>query len=168
MARLDINKNGIISREDYEIMSERLSKYSNLTEKQAKEVHDALMSVADSINLKPGIEHKLEEYAPKLSQMMLSKAPKERDISTHRTHSSLFDAIDTNKDGHISVKEYTIYLKVIAPDVTEDEAKHAFDVIDQDKNGEISREELIEAAKDFLFGVEETEISKVFFGKLLD
>ncbi len=48
-------------------------------------------------------------------------------------------------------------MKVVAPDVTEDEAKHAFDVIDADKNGEISREEIFKAATDFFFGVEETE-----------
>ncbi len=34
--RLDINKNGFISREDYKIMSKRLTKYSNVTEEQAK------------------------------------------------------------------------------------------------------------------------------------
>jgi hypothetical protein len=40
-------------------------------------------------------------------------------------------------------------------------------VIDSNKNGEISREEFIAAAFDFIHGFEETEISKVFFGRLL-
>ncbi len=126
------------------------------------------MSVADIINLKPGVEHKLEEYVPKLSQALLSIKPEEQDTFLKGSHNPLFDAIDTDKDGHISVKEFTIYLKVVAPDVTEDEAKHAFEVIDKDKNREISREEFFAAAKDFFYGVEETEVSRVFWGKLLD
>ena len=80
----------------------------------------------------------------------------------------LFDAIDTNKDGHISVEEFKVYLTLIAPGVEEDEIVHSFDVIDADKNGEISREEFLAAAQDFLLGVEETELSKAFLGPLLD
>ncbi len=80
----------------------------------------------------------------------------------------MFDGIDTNGDGHISVEEFKVYLKVVAPDLTEDQAKHSFDVIDADKNGEISREEFLAAAKDFFCGVEETELAAAFMGKLVD
>lgn len=84
----------------------------------------------------------------------------------HKSHDPLFDAINTNGDGHISVQEFTIYLKVVAPDVTGDEAEHAFSVIDADKNGEISREEFLAAATDFFYEVKETEAANVFMGKL--
>jgi Ca2+-binding EF-hand superfamily protein len=80
----------------------------------------------------------------------------------------LFDAVDTNKDGHISLSEFKIYLNILVPDIEEDMIAHSFNTIDTDKNGEISREEFLAAAHDFLQGVEETEISKVFFGPLLD
>ena len=51
---------------------------------------------------------------------------------------------------------------------SEEEIIHSFSTIDANKDGEISREEFLAAAEDFLLGVEETELSKVFFGKLLD
>ncbi len=118
------------------------------------------MTVADAINLKPDVKYGLKEYAPMLSQALLSKTIEERDtLIKYNSHSTLYDVIDTNGDGHVSVEEFKVYLKVVAPDVTEDEAKHAFDVIDAvidaDKNGEISREEFFKAATDFFFGVEE-------------
>ncbi len=84
------------------------------------------------------------------------------------SHNALFDVIDTNGDGHISVEEFKVYLKVVAPDVTEDEAKHAFDVIDADKNGKISWEEFLAAVEEFFCGVEETELAAAFMGKLVD
>ena len=49
----------------------------------------------------------------------------------------------------------------------EDKIVHSFDTIDTDKDGKISREEFLAAANDFIQGVEETEVSKVFFGPLL-
>ena len=40
--------------------------------------------------------------------------------------------------------------------------------IDTDKNGEISREEFLTASDDFYNGVDETEVSRVFLGRLED
>ena len=44
---------------------------------------------------------------------------------------------------------------------------HSFNVIDSDGNGMISREEFLAAAFDFMFGLEETEVSNAFLGHLL-
>ena len=56
----------------------------------------------------------------------------------------------------------------MVPNTSESAIIHSFNTIDTDKNGEISREEFLAAAEDFLLGVEETEVSKVFFGELLN
>ena len=60
------------------------------------------------------------------------------------------------------------FYKVIAQEMSEAEVMHAFVLLDTTKDRKISREEFTTAAEDFLFGVEETEISKLFFGPLLD
>ena len=110
----------------------------------------------------------LEEAAKKASESLLSMSPAERKALVNDSHSMLFDAIDTNKDGHISVQEFKVYFSVIASAISEAEVVHSFNAIDTNKNGEISCEEFLTAAEDFLMGVEETELSKVFFGRLLD
>ena len=84
----------------------------------------------------------------------------------HSIHDPLFDAIDTNKDGYIPVEEFKVYFHVVAPCTTEAEITLSFNTIDANKDGKISREDFMAAAEDFLFGVEETEISKVFLGYL--
>lgn len=168
MTRLDINKDGYISRDDYELMSKKLSEHSGMTKKQAESVYKEFMRVADSLNLKPGLKIPLKEAAQNASKVILSMEPKERKTKLHANHGMLFDAIDTNKDGHISQEEFKIYFQVIAPDISEAEVAHSFETIDANKNGEISREEFVTAAEDFMCGVEETDLSKVFFGHLLD
>ncbi|XP_064399153.1 luciferin-binding protein-like [Halichondria panicea] len=167
-ARLDINKDGFISREDYEIMSKRLAEYSKVTEEQAKKIRDSVLAVADSIKLTGDTKYPVEQFAMKISQTILGNTGEKNQTDLHTSHNALFDVIDTNGDGHISVEEFKVYLKVVAPGVTEDQDKHAFDVIDADKNGEISREEFLAAAEDFFIGVEETELAAAFMGKLVD
>ena len=167
-ARLDINKDGFISREDYEIMSKRLTEYSKVTEEQAKKICDAVLVIADSIKLTGDTKYPVEQFAAKISQAILGNTPEKNRGGLQNSHNALFDVIDTNGDGHISVEEFKVYLKVVAPDVTEDQAKHAFDVIDANKNGEISREEFLAAAEEFFCGVEETELAAAFMGKLVD
>ena len=51
--------------------------------------------------------------------------------------------------------------------MAEAEVLHAFEMADTGKDGKINRKEFIAGAEDFLFGVEETELSKIFFGPLL-
>ncbi len=168
VARLDVNKTGVITRENFKTASSRLLKYSNLTEEQAQNVHDGSMKVADLLDLKQDKQFENSAFAIKASDIHLSMTEEEAVGMIECGHGAVYDAINTNNDGHISVKEFSIYLNVVAPDITEKEVRDAFDVIDEDKNGEISREEFLEAAKDFFFGVEETKVSRVFWGKLLD
>ena len=168
MKRLDINEDGHISREDFELMGKKLAEHSGMTEEQAETSIKEFLKVADMINLKPGVKTPLEEAAKNANEWYLSMPPEKKLALVNGVHNLLFDAIDTNKDGHISMEEFKVYLNLIAPGVTEDEIAHSFDTIDTNKNGEISREEFLAAAQDFLIGVNETELSEVFLGRLLD
>ena len=169
MFRMDMNKDGFISHEDFELMGIKLAEHSGMTGEQAEAAKKQFLKIADMANLKPGVKTPLEEAAKKANEALLtSMTARERTALISDTHDLLFDAIDTNNDGHISLSEFKVYLNIIAPDIEEDKIVHSFDTIDTDKNGEISREEFLAAANDFLQGVEETELSKVFFGPLLD
>ena len=61
-----------------------------------------------------------------------------------------------------------MYYQIKAPETSDAAIIHTFNIIDSNKDGKISRQEFLNAAEDFMFGVEETEISKAFVGKLLD
>ena len=165
--RLDVNHDGFISWEDFQLMGNKLLEYSNMDEEHLELTRKAFTFVADSIGLIPGAKIPVEEAAKVASKNMMSMTPEKQMIVLHSGHNALFDALDINKDGHISPEEFKIYFQVIAPEISEAEIIHSFNTIDQNKNGEISREEFLKAAFDFMFGVEETEISKVFFGQLL-
>ena len=168
MSRLDINKDGYISREDFELMGKKVAEHSEMKGEQAEATKNTFLKIADVLNLKSGVKIPLEEAAKKANESLWLVSLAERDAVLRDTHNLLFDAIDTDKNGHISAKEFKVYMSIFAPGTTEAEIDHSFDTIDTNKDGKISREEFIAAAEDFILGVEETEVSKVFLGRLLD
>ncbi|CAB3988635.1 sarcoplasmic calcium-binding [Paramuricea clavata] len=165
--RLDLNHDGFISRDDYELMAKKLKEYGKLNAEDAESTRNAFMTVADRLDLKPGVKISVEEAAQKANRELSVMAQEKSKASLKKTHDPIFDALDLDKNGHISLDEFKVYFQIVAPDISEDEMKHSFNVIDSNKNGKISREEFIAAAFDFIHGFEETEISKVFFGRLL-
>ena len=165
--RLDLNHDGFISREDYELMATKLQEYGRLDEKGAELACNAFTNAADALGLNAGVKISVEEAARNANQKLLTMEVSKRQTMLTTTHNPIFDAVDLNKDGHISLDEFKIYFQIIAPDISDAEIIHSFNTIDEDKNGEISRDEFIAAAFDFLHGYEETEISKAFLGRLL-
>ena len=47
MSRLDINKDGYISHEDFELMGEKLAEHSGMTKEQAESTTREFLKVAD-------------------------------------------------------------------------------------------------------------------------
>jgi Ca2+-binding EF-hand superfamily protein len=164
--RLDLNHDGFISREDYELMGTKLQEYGKLDEEKAERTRNAFISIADRMGLKPGVKIPAEEAAQKASKGFLSTTP-EQQLASTKTFYLIFEALDLNNDGSISLEEFKVYFQIIAPDLSVADVTHTFNMIDSDRNGEISREEFVAASFDFAHGIEETEISKVFFGPLM-
>jgi Ca2+-binding EF-hand superfamily protein len=162
LQRLDINQDGYISREDFELMGKRLIEYSSdITKEKSETILATFATIPDLIGLKPGVKIPLEEMAKIGSDTLLSgKKPP-------GVHDMLFDCIDTNNNGTISIEEYKVYFQVIGPNISDEEMKHSFNTIDSNGDGVISRDEFLAAAEDFFYGVEETELSNVFYGKLV-
>ena len=168
MSTLDINKDGHISHEDYELMGKKLVEHCQMTGEQAEATKKEFAKFAEMLSLKPGEKISVEEAAKKVSEIIMASTPTHNKALFDKSHNMLFDAIDTNKNGQISVKEFKEYFKLTAPGVSEAEVAHSFNTIDTNKDGVISREEFMAAAEDFFCGVEETELSKIFLGHLVD
>lgn len=82
------------------------------------------------------------------------------------TH-ALFNVLDRDKDGYLSLNEYKAYLVAFAfikgSAEDEEEAQAAFDLIDKDKNGKLDKKEFASACVKFWSKV--TEDTEGLFGK---
>jgi Ca2+-binding EF-hand superfamily protein len=69
--RLDLNHDGFISREDYELMATKVQECGKLNAEDAESTRNAIMTVADAFDLKPGVKIPVEEEARKTNPRIL-------------------------------------------------------------------------------------------------
>jgi hypothetical protein len=91
--RLDVNKDGFISWEDFECMASKLIEYSKMGEEQAEFTRKAFFSAAEHVGMKQGVKTPVEEAARKASSKMLSMPPEKQWAVLHRAHDVLFDGM---------------------------------------------------------------------------
>ena len=68
MTRIDINKDGCVSLEDFVLMGKQLAEYGGLTKEEADLTDKQMKSFADALNLQPGVRIPTDEAARKLRQ----------------------------------------------------------------------------------------------------
>jgi Ca2+-binding EF-hand superfamily protein len=165
--RTDVNQDGVLSREDFELIVTRMTEYGKLTKEQSESVHTLSMKMADASGLKPGVKIPVELAAQKNSEKLLSLTPEQQKGVVQSFQGVLFDTINTSKSGYISVEEFKVYFRAICPDLPEEEVTRSFNTVDTNKDGKLSLDEWMATAQDYMFGVEETDASNYFFGHLL-
>lgn len=166
--RFDTDKDGNLSREDFVLMGQRLVERGNLTEEQARLGQEGFMKYADLFELKPGMKIPLDDIAHKVSDTLLDMSREERKAVIYTVSEVLFDVMDLNKKGYISLDEFKVHYQILGMDIPDEDATRSFKTIDTNKDGKISREDFCVIADDFYNGVDETETSNVLYGFLLD
>jgi Ca2+-binding EF-hand superfamily protein len=76
----------------------------------------------------------------------------------------LFDAMDMDRDGRVTLEEYRRYLEVCG--VSAGSAEAFFAHVDLDENGRLSRREMSDAVEEFLLGEDPETPGNFLFGPL--
>ena len=97
-----------------------------MTGEQAEATKKEFATICRSVKPETRRKDTSEEAAKKIREIILASAPKQNKALFDKSHNMLFDAIDTNKNGQISVKEFKEYFKITAPGVSEAEVIHSF------------------------------------------
>ena len=145
---LDTNKNGLLSVEDWILMVDNLKAILGMAEEKFKLVREAHINLASRLGAKPGVQLTQEEFVQTAAKFAANE-DESRACLKEVTH-VLFDVLDTNKDGTISLVEYTKLLQscnIPDPEI----AKAVFDSIDADHDGKIQIKELYDLSKKFWF-----------------
>ena len=160
--KLDVNKTGYLSIEDYQELTRRFIKYGKLSREDEQRIQKAMEDVCISIGMYKGAKVTPEQYLSGIIEM----PEEERKIMGESLLSQWFDVVDTNGDGVISPQEFGVYFKIMGID--ESATKASFNLIDTNHDGIISRDEFVAAGVDFFIGVDETSGGTLFYGPLVD
>ena len=145
---LDINKNGFLSQEDWILMVDNLKVILGMAEEKLKTVREVHIKLASLLGAKPGVQLTEEEFVKTAAKFAANE--KESRASLKEVTNALFDVLDTNKDGILSLDEYTKLLQ--SCNITDPEiAKAVFNSIDANHDEKIEIKELYELSDKFWF-----------------
>ncbi|XP_066251520.1 sarcoplasmic calcium-binding protein [Euwallacea similis] len=164
-AILDLNKDGVISFEDFKLLADGFVDLGHLSDKHTNEFYQVIQDLwekqfgeVSAYNLVP-VEKFLDNMHHVLNDKMLVR----------RAHSFLpylFKAVDKDKSGEITVQEFKIFFNILG--LKEEDAILAFRAIDSNGDGKISSKEFVKHGRDFFLTEDQDKISKYFWGPLVD
>ncbi|KAI5633636.1 EF-hand domain pair domain-containing protein [Phthorimaea operculella] len=162
---LDVNKDGLICYNDFELFSQRFIALGHLDEQHAKEFRNIIKMTWEEQwgAIDPYNFVTVEQYLEDMNHVLNDKTLKKK---AHRWLPYLFRAVDKDNSGFISVKEFKLFYECLGLD--NEHAAVAFAVIDTNGDGKISQKEFVKLGKDFFFTEDETRASRMFWGPLID
>ncbi|XP_063972256.1 sarcoplasmic calcium-binding protein [Diachasmimorpha longicaudata] len=164
-SHLDVNKDGVISYEDFMLLAERFADLGHLTPDAKKEFQKVLSDMWEEQwgEISPynlvGIEQYLEEMNRVVNDCSLKR-------KCHNFLPFLFKAVDYDHNGVITVEEFKLFFRCL--DLGNDHAVVAFTFIDTNEDGNISLEEFVSLGRDFFITEDQSKPSKHFWGPLVD
>uniref|UniRef100_S4PL75 Centrin n=3 Tax=Pararge aegeria TaxID=116150 RepID=S4PL75_9NEOP len=162
---LDVDKDGLISFNDFLLLSERFKALGHLDDEQAKEftaiiklTWEQQWGAIDPYNFVT-----VEQYLEDMHHVLNDKTLKKK---AHQWLPYLFKAVDKDKSGFISVNEFKLFFQCLG--LSNEHAAVAFAVIDTNGDGKVSLKEFVKLGKDFFTTEDETRVSKMFWGPLTE
>ena len=145
---LDTNKNGFLSQEDWILMVDNLKAILGMEEEKFKTVKEVHIKLASRLGATPGVQLTPEEFIKTAAKFAANEY--ESRACLKEVTDALFDVLDTNRNGTISLTEYTKLLQscnIADPEI----AKAVFDSMDPNHDGKIQITELYDLSDKFWF-----------------
>ncbi|KAF9810628.1 hypothetical protein SFRURICE_021081 [Spodoptera frugiperda] len=142
---LDVDKDGLISFNDFTLFAERFKSLGHLSNQQAEEFTSI-------------IKLTWEEQWGAIDPYNF--------VTVEQYLEDMHHAVDKDKSGFISVHEFKLFFKCLGLD--NEKAAVAFAVIDVNGDGKLSQKEFVKLGKEFFCTEDEKKVSKMFWGPLMN
>ena len=164
-SHLDVNKDGVISYEDFMLLGERFSDLGHLSAEAKVEFKDVLNEMWEEQwgEISPYNLVCVEKYLEEMHHVLNDPTLKKK---CHHFLPFLFKAVDKDQSGEISVQEFKLFFQCLG--LTHDHAVVSFSHIDTNDDGKISFKEFITLGRDFFLTEDSSRPSKHFWGPLID
>lgn len=163
-AILDLNKDGVVSFDDFKLLADRFVDLGHLSEKHTKEFYQVIQDLWEKQFGEVSQYNFIivEKFLENMHHVLNDKRLVRR---AHSFLPYLFKAVDKDKSGEITVEEFKLFFKVLG--LKEEDATLAFRAIDSNGDGKISSKEFVKHGRDFFVTEDPDRISKYFWGPLV-
>lgn len=162
---LDVNRDGVISFDDFNLLAKRFNDLGHLTPEVAAEFNEVLKQTWEEqfgeitkYNLVTA-----EQFLVDLHHRLNDKKMAKR---LGRFLPYLFKAVDYDHTGHLDLEQYKLFFRCLG--LSDENAAISFAVIDKNGDGQVSMKEFVHLGRQYFLTEDETKISKMFWGPLID
>jgi len=160
--RIDLDRDGQVTRKDFEDWCDRYDQTGRVSKAKGDQFRTVLMEfwndfMAEIVKTRPLTADVYAEALSKRGKKDLLKVVDD-------FYNLLFDMMDLNDDGTISLDEFTVYYQVLGLDAKM--AAVVFAAIDTNKDNVLSRAEFLAGGEDFFMN-EEKSPYQLFWGPLV-
>jgi len=160
---VDVDKDGTLTKNDYEEFGRRFAEHQQLDEEKAKAVSSYMLEFWSMMsNGNDDLIITENQYVDLMKIRVFD--PAFHKAAVDAIHKN-FTVLDANGDGSIDWNEFVLYFKSLGRD--EESAKMAFEAIDVNQDGLITLEEFTENYLAFLTTEDEEHSSKFCWGPLI-
>ena len=154
----DVDKDGVITRKDFEIIAQRYKNLGGISGEQLQRIQEFLMKMCDSVGLIDDTnQFTYEEFKRRHALNVANHLEKFSTI--FRT---IFNGLDINGDGVVSMKEWELHYKCIGLDPKY--AKASFEAMDTNGDGVVSLEEFVAYSVEFFSSTDNKLNSAILYG----
>ncbi|KAK9497844.1 hypothetical protein O3M35_003759 [Rhynocoris fuscipes] len=161
---LDINKDGVVSFDDFKILVDRFVYLGHLSPQQEKEFNEVVKSMWEERwgTISPYNLVTTEQYLEDMHHIVNDKDLRKK---VHTFLPFLFKAVDKDKNGYITEEEFKLFFNCLglSPDI----ALVSFSSVDEDLDGRITLKEFVKTGRDFFLTEDQRKPSKLFWGPLV-
>lgn len=163
---LDVNKDGVVSWDDFDALITRFRELGRLTPQEVTNFTDALRHVWEEewgASSDPYVFIGQEQFLTQMEHVVNTKELRKR-VASPLIY--FFKAVDTDGSGEISVEEFQMFYSGLG--LSEEDAAVSFAAIDKNGDGKLSMKEFIKLGREFFLSEDDTRPSKLFWGPLSD
>lgn len=166
--RFDVDGSGSIDVADFNLWGERLVAYGHLNEQQSNDLRKNLTTLWTHYFCPMDSNKDGKVTCVELTKHVQASLNDESKKNNWKAIIPLiFEAIDADKDGAISHEEFNNYFRSLNIN-DRAMAEEVFHAIDTNDDGSLSSEEFSAFGEHFFTETNEADLSKIFFGRLVD
>lgn len=161
---LDLNKDGVISFDDFRILVDRFVYLGHLLPHEQKEFNEVVQSLWEERwgNVSPYNLVTTEQYLEDMHHIVNDKQLRKK---VHTFLPFLFKAVDRDNNGFITVEEFKLFFNCLG--LPRDVAAISFSAVDENIDGRITLKEFVKTGRDFFLTENQKDASKMFWGPLV-
>lgn len=159
----DVNNDGVISFDDFKLLAKNFGDLGHLSHEQKIEFLEVLQVTWEKNfgEIDPYNLVSVEQY---LTEMYHTMTDKDLRKKVHKFLPYLFQAVDNDHSGEISISEFKLFFKCLG--LSERDAEVSFAAIDKNNDGMLSIKEFVNLGRDYFLTENPKRVSRHFWGPL--